>query len=127
MVEEFDKRYAGSVVPKRKWIDIADTFNQRNSKNSLRTSRQCREHWQLALPSISKEPFTAKEDEAILAKEKELGPKWTKIAQSLESRTGQQVKNRFQVLRSGNQEGALAIVPEEQEKPAAIDGGQQIE
>ena len=61
-----------------------------------RTARQCRDRYNNYLfKEISYGPWTEEEDNTILRLFKEIGPKWTQIAQSLVGRSGNNVKNRW--------------------------------
>lgn len=61
-----------------------------------RTPRQCRERYKKYLSgSFSNEPWTPEEDELLLQKYNELGPKWTVIANFFKSRSNINVRNRY--------------------------------
>ena len=65
-----------------------------------RTPRQCRERYQNYLnPSLDHENWTPDEDQLILEKFKEHGPKWNLIAKFFHGRTGNATRNRFQSLQ----------------------------
>ena len=84
------------------WKVIA--LNMRN-----RNSRQCRERWMHYLdPQINNSPFSSSEDQLIISKFNEFGPKWVMITKFFHGRTDQQLKNRFQVLK---RKGALENFP----------------
>ena len=75
------------------WIIISSYMPGRNS-------RQCRERWNNYLsPKINRREFTIEEDQIILSKFNEYGSRWAVIANFLEKRTDQMVKNRFFVLK----------------------------
>jgi hypothetical protein len=78
------------------WRAIADAMNGRNP-------RQCRERWKHSLSCNKHEvPWTKREDDILLEKVQELGPKWTKIGGILGDRTDLEVKNRWmQTLAPG--------------------------
>ena len=71
------------------WDDIARQLPGR-------TGRQCRDRYNKYLTKfvVNKE-WTEEEDNLIIQKYKELGPRWTQIAQFLEGRNGNNVKNRW--------------------------------
>ena len=73
----------------KKWTDIARFV-------PTRTSKQCRERWHHCLdPQIRHEPFEPWEDQLILEKQREIGNKWSIIAQQLPGRSPASVKNRW--------------------------------
>jgi hypothetical protein len=65
-----------------------------------RTVRQCRERWKYYLePSINKGDWTEAEDQLLVVKYHEIGPKWAQIAAFFASRTDIDLKNRFQRIQ----------------------------
>ena len=100
-------------VPLQRWkpeedkllIEAVETHGPKNwlkiAKNIPgKTDRQCRDRYTVYLiPGISGEPFTPYEDQIIIEKQRELGNKWTKIAEFLSGRTDVQVKTRFKFLQ----------------------------
>jgi hypothetical protein len=66
---------------------------------SERTPHAIRDRWiNYLAPHIRKDPWTPEEDQMLIAKREELGPRWAKIAQFLPGRTSLHVKNRWQVV-----------------------------
>jgi hypothetical protein len=64
-----------------------------------RSSRQCRERWNLYLsPGICNDPWTPDDDVQLLRLYQAQGPKWTQIAKSFPKRTPNNVKNRQKQL-----------------------------
>ena len=64
-----------------------------------RTPRQCRERYQNYLsPEINNSPWTEAEDKQISQLVKTFGSKWNLIAKSINGRTGNSIRNRYQVL-----------------------------
>lgn len=61
-----------------------------------RTGRQCRDRYNSALymKAVAK-PWTKEEDAIIVEQYNMIGPKWMKISNKLEGRTGNNVKNRW--------------------------------
>ena len=73
----------------KKWTDIARFVPSR-------TSKQCRERWFNRLrPDLKHEPFEPWEDHLIIQKQKEIGNKWSVIAQLLPGRSPGAIKNRW--------------------------------
>lgn len=61
-----------------------------------RSGKQCRERWFNVLdPDIKRDPFSAEEDELILKEKFKEGSKWASIANKLEGRTDNAIKNRY--------------------------------
>jgi hypothetical protein len=74
------------------WCSIAAEIPGRNA-------RQCRERWNnYANPHLTKEQWTVAEDELLLRKFRELGPKWHNIAGDFDGRAKNSVRNRFFTL-----------------------------
>lgn len=64
-----------------------------------RSARQCKERWTKYLsPSIKTTPWTPQEDELLMNKFNELGPKWVTITQYLPGRSDTSIKNRWLLL-----------------------------
>ncbi|KAF0697264.1 Aste57867_12036 [Aphanomyces stellatus] len=74
------------------WADISKRIEGR-------TAKQCRERWKNHLdPAINKGPYKSEEDMVLSAAYKELGNRWTQIAERLPGRTEDSVKMRWKVL-----------------------------
>lgn len=88
----------------KKLIKVVRKFGENNWKIvSLyvenRTVRQCRERWKKFLcPSLNHSSWTKEEDEILLKKYKEYGPKWSQISKYFQNRTDINIKTRFSVL-----------------------------
>ena len=84
-----------------KLIQLVSFFGQNSWKMVAanipgRTQRQCRERYKTYLaPGIKKTPWTKEEDELLLRKYNELGPKWAIIATFFAGRTDNTIKNRY--------------------------------
>lgn len=74
---------------KKNWKQIAEKIPGRNA-------RQCRDRYNNSLKNkIEKKPWTKEEDEIIIRKFFEIGPKWVTISAFLNGRSGNNVKNRW--------------------------------
>ena len=66
-----------------------------------RSSRQCRERYINYLsPDLKNEPWTEEEDNLLMTKASELGPKWSKILSFFPTRSYVSVKNRWNILKT---------------------------
>jgi hypothetical protein len=91
--------------------NLVATFGNHNwqkvaSLMPMRNPRQCRERYNNYLdPAIRRDPWTAEEDAVLLAKAKELGPKWNTIGQLFVNRSDNALRNRWHQLmrRSGGE------------------------
>ena len=107
-------RWAGSLDPKvvkRKWVPEEDVIlmchvSQYGTNNwSLvseqipgRTPKQCRERYTNYLTCENYSEWTREDDELLLEKYKELGPKWSKMKEFFDKRTDKQLLNRYRTL-----------------------------
>ena len=74
-----------------RWKDIANLIPGR-------TERQCRERYKTYLaPGIRNDPWTQEEDNLLVQKVNEIGPKWAEIAKFFNGRTDNSVKNRYNI------------------------------
>jgi hypothetical protein len=78
-----------------------------------RTPRQCKERWRHYLsPDVVVGNWTRDEDELLLAKAAQIGPRWTEIAHHFPGRTDIGVKNRYIALTaSKTREAAFQRAP----------------
>jgi hypothetical protein len=75
------------------WSLVASMVNGRNA-------RQCRERWNNYVnPALTHTDWTSAEDELLIEKYGELGPKWHKIAGCFEGRAKNNVRNRFHAIQ----------------------------
>ncbi len=73
----------------KKWSKIASAMKGR-------TGKQVRDRYvNVLMPDINRKSWDEDEDQIILSIYHKIGPKWSKIAESLKGRTEGQVKNRF--------------------------------
>jgi hypothetical protein len=73
----------------RNWDDVAKHMPDR-------TARQCRDRWKFYVcPSVNRAPWTVEEDRLLLSKHREIGGKWSVLCQFFQSRSLNNVKNRW--------------------------------
>lgn len=73
----------------KEWTKIA-------SQLPGRIGKQCRERWINCLkPNIKRSQWTEEEDNKIIELQSKFGNKWAKIAEFIEGRTDNQIKNRW--------------------------------
>ena len=76
-----------------------DNWTLVSKKMEKRSSRQCRERWKYYLnPNLNLRNWSPEEDQLILNKRKELGPKWATIATFFQNRTDAMIKTRYNAL-----------------------------
>jgi hypothetical protein len=64
-----------------------------------RNARQCKERWMNYLsPDVSAHPWTDNDDQLLLRKVAEVGPKWVQITSFFPKRTDSNLKNRWFIL-----------------------------
>ncbi|OHT10932.1 r2r3-MYB transcription factor [Tritrichomonas foetus] len=79
-----------------------------------RTARQCRDRYRNYLsPCINVSKWTEEEDRVLIAKHREIGPHWKKIATFFNSRTDVNIKNRFNYLMSRQNQKLKKQLPQE--------------
>lgn len=79
----------------KKWTKICKTIKSQLGIEG-RTGKQCRERWQNHLdPNVKKEDFSTEEENKIFELQEQLGNKWSEIANFIEGRTENAVKNCF--------------------------------
>ncbi|KAJ3452582.1 snRNA-activating protein complex subunit [Anaeramoeba flamelloides] len=85
-------KYAIKKLGNSSWLNIASLVAGRNSK-------QCRERWCNQInPNINHSPFSLEEEELLIAKQLELGNKWSKIAKFFKGRPDNMLKNMWHSL-----------------------------
>jgi hypothetical protein len=61
-----------------------------------RNPRQCRERWNNYVnPMLNREAWAFEEDQIVMKKYEENGPRWNEIARSLSNRSDNNVRNRW--------------------------------
>ena len=97
------------TVPRRKFTQdedvrlkiLVDTFGNCSWDKIAeflpdRTARQCRDRYRnYLLANLTSDPFSEEEDQIIIQKYSEFGPRWVQIAKLLGKRSGNDVKNRW--------------------------------
>ena len=79
----------------KKWTKICKALKSQLGIDG-RTGKQCRERWQNHLdPNVKKEDFTTEEENKIFELQEQMGNKWSEIANFIEGRTENAVKNCF--------------------------------
>lgn len=74
------------------WTFISHLMGTRNR-------RQCRERWKNYLnPELRNEPWTFEEDQLLVDKYAQFGPKWNKLAKFFTNRSDNSIRNRWQLM-----------------------------
>jgi hypothetical protein len=69
-----------------------------------RNPRQCRERWKHYLSvGFAERPWTKAEDDLLIEKQQELGPRWTKLSRLFQNRSDIQLKSRWLKLTERTQ------------------------
>ena len=64
-----------------------------------RNHRQCRERWKNYLdPVLRNDPWTLEEDQLLVQKFSEFGPRWNKISRFFANRSDNNIRNRWQLM-----------------------------
>ena len=90
-----------------------------------RTTKQCRERYKNYLsPNIRNDPWTPEEDQILIQKYNELGPKWSTIASFLDRRSDVNIKNRWTSLSCHNSKKLLFHKPKEERRASSKSSNQ---
>lgn len=74
------------------WAYIARLMGTRNH-------RQCRERWKNYInPALRNDPWTLEEDQLLVDKYAEFGPRWNRIARCFVNRSDNAIRNRWQLM-----------------------------
>ena len=94
----------------KKLTKLVRTYGEKNWKTIAkimvdRNERQCRERWRYFLsPKVqNKKCWTVEEDDLLLLKYAEIGPKWSTLSKFFKKRSDISVKNRYHILIRENQ------------------------
>lgn len=88
--DETLKKLVASVG--KDWEEICECMPGRNV-------RQIRDRWNNYLsPDVNNSPFTSADDELLVSKFKEIGPKWVQMKQFFKGRSDTALKNRWLIL-----------------------------
>lgn len=89
--DETLKKLVASVG--KDWDEICECMPGRNV-------RQIRDRWNNYLsPDVNNSPFTSADDELLVSKFKEIGPKWVQMKQFFKGRSDTALKNRWLIIR----------------------------
>jgi hypothetical protein len=103
----------------RHWVETQGSakWSQCAKQIEGRSGKQCRERWfNILSPNVKKGEWTGEEDAVIFQMFQAKGPKWTLIAQCLEGRTENSIKNRFystlRKMKAQGQAPGFVVKPE---------------
>jgi hypothetical protein len=84
------------------WTHIAQRWEASTHARCVRTCKQIRDRWSKILdPSLKRGPFTEQEDQQILELHQDYGNSWSRIAEHLPGRIGENIKTRYKSLARG--------------------------
>jgi hypothetical protein len=87
-----------------------------------RNPRQCRERWKHYLSvGFADEPWTRVEDSLLLEKQREMGPRWTKMASFFHNRSDIQLKARWIKLTERQRKAAGTDIRSHESPPAGVE------
>lgn len=83
-----------------------------SAKMNGKSPRQCRERYKNYLsPSLLHHEWSPEEDRLILEKHQELGNRWMAISRCLKGRSGNSVRNRWQILTRKHVKNSSPLLP----------------
>lgn len=84
-----------------KWSSLAKELNQKvHGSAPVRKGKQLRERWINQLnPKVIKKQWTEEEDSELKRLQKKYGNKWSEISKYFDSRTENQIKNRWKMIK----------------------------
>jgi len=91
-----------------------------------RTTRQCRERYiNYLAPNVTNGPWTVEEDQRLIKKVVEMGPKWSKIALFFSNRSDVNVKNRYALFVSKGKAAPLPHQPKGKQRQSESSSNEQ--
>jgi hypothetical protein len=102
----------------KSWEEIAQFIQDRSA-------RQCRDRYKnYLLDSLITNPWTPEEDEVLIEKFHQIGPKWVEIGKLLSGRSGNNVKNRWHKHLCKMDIGPPPFVPKPPPTRAALEASE---
>jgi hypothetical protein len=90
-----------------------DSWVAVSARVPARNARQCRDRWRNYLaPDIDNGPWTAAEEDLLIAKQAELGAAWKQISQFFPSRTDINIKSKWHQIQRRWRRAARRVEPE---------------
>ena len=108
-------------------LSLVQQFGTNNWKSVTmcmrgRTVRQCRERFKYYLePTLNRNTWTRDEDQLLLTKFDEIGPKWSKIGVYFVNRSPIDLKNRFHLLQRSERKSTRRSEPDVKPKLPSIE------
>ena len=94
-----------------------DAWQEIANRMVRRSARQCKERWRvLTVREMSQRPWTDEEDQLLVRRCCEMGPKWRLLETLFTGRTSQSIKNRWNILTQRAERDSLEAV----ERPPVV-------